>query len=117
MEAITQAAVVIGGAVMIAGGVAITGLIFYFSAALLGKYAWLTWDHLASIYRLECMKYWFKRMQDNGTHVLRKEHDEKLAAKVVSSPERDSTNLTSGPSVGKNESHAVASPNQQQEEE
>jgi len=81
MTALTTGAIVIGSIVMVAGGFAIAGALLWLAASATGKYAWRTWNNLAGIYKLYTMQYWFKRMQANGTHVLGKEHDDKLAQK------------------------------------
>lgn len=81
MTALTTAALVIGSVTIAAGGFAVAGGLLWVSAWATGKYAWRTWSNLSGIYKVETMRYWFRRMEENGTHVLRKEHDEKLAQK------------------------------------
>lgn len=81
MDWLTTACIIVGGTVMVAGGFAIAGGLLWVSAMVTGKYAWRTWNNLAGIYKLETMRYWFRRMEASGTHILRDEHDEKLSTK------------------------------------
>lgn len=78
MDKYTALQTSIGQVVMLASGLGAAAILFCIAAYFTGKYAWRLWDNLTTIYRIECIQYWFKRMQDNGTHALRKEHDDKL---------------------------------------
>lgn len=84
MSLLTVITIIVGGVVMAAAGFTAAGVALYYAAKFTGKYAWRTWDNLASVYKLQAMQYWFGQMQENGTHALRKAHDEGLA-------ERDKT--------------------------
>lgn len=81
MEGFQTSAIVIGYTVIVAGGFFLAGILLCVAAYFAGKYAWRAYSGLCMVYRLEHINYWFKRMDANGTHVLRKEHDEKLADK------------------------------------
>lgn len=73
MNALITAILGIGAIASVAFGFAGVALLLWLSAKATGKYAWRTWDNLATIYKLETMRYYFKLMQDNGTHSLRLE--------------------------------------------
>lgn len=83
MSAITNAAYVIGAITMAAGGFAIAAFLLFWAATASGKYAWRIWKNLSGIYMVETMKYWFRRMETDGTHVLRQAHTDELAKRVA----------------------------------
>jgi hypothetical protein len=63
-----------------AGGLALAALLLAAVSLATWHYANRVWRNLTAIYQLHTIQYWFQCMHKNGTHVLRKEHDEKLAA-------------------------------------
>jgi hypothetical protein len=69
-----QLATYLGYAAMSAGGIAVVGGIFLWAAVFARRWAWRLWEEMATIYRLETMRYWFTRMQDKGCNVMREEH-------------------------------------------
>jgi hypothetical protein len=69
----------IGTGVMAAGGIALTAAFLGLASLATWHYANSLWKSLTTIYKFHTIQYWFERMSRNGTHVLRKEHDEKLA--------------------------------------
>lgn len=71
----------IGTGSMVAGGLAVVALFLALASYATGLYGYRLWRNVTAIYKFSAIQYWFKRMEANGTHVLRKEHDEKLAAK------------------------------------
>jgi hypothetical protein len=71
MSAVTTVAYVVGAIAMTAGGFALAAFLLFWAASASGKYAWRIWKNLSGIYRVETMKYWFRRMEKEGNFVLR----------------------------------------------
>lgn len=80
---ISYPALIIGSIVMGAGGFLLSATILYFAATWTCKLAWRLWDNLGDIYKLESMRYWFNQMQKDGTHVLRKAHEEAVSDRAT----------------------------------
>ena len=81
MSFIVTCAYITGAIVMVAGGFAIAGVLLWVSAWATGKYAWRTWKNMSGVYKMEVMRYWFKRMDAEGTHIVRQSFEEKRATK------------------------------------
>ncbi|MGK5020690.1 hypothetical protein [Janthinobacterium sp. LB2P10] len=67
----------IGYTVMAISGITVTTLGLMGAVYILNKMGWRAWDRMASLYRVESMSYWFRRMQKDGTHSLRKAYEDK----------------------------------------
>ena len=68
----------VGYAVMVSAALLIAAGALFCAAFALNKVAWHFWDRAASLYRLETMIYWFRRMSKDGTHVIRKDYEKAL---------------------------------------
>ena len=73
----------IGLSVLVSGGVALAGVIILLAANYTSRNVWKLWGELRNIYILRNMEYWFKRMDKEGTHCLRKDFENKLENKDV----------------------------------
>lgn len=69
----------VGTGMMVAGGLLLAAVALAGAAWATGHYGFRLWRNVTTIYRFESIQYWFKRMQAEGTHVLRKEYHEKAA--------------------------------------
>lgn len=71
----------VGSMVMLAGGLLVAAALLFCAAWAAGQYAWKLWGSLSTIYKLQTMQYWFRRMSDDGTHALSKDYEEKKERK------------------------------------
>lgn len=74
---IENIALILGYSVMAAGGMAIAGGILWLNAYFLNKAGWRAWDRAKSLYQVEVMTYWFRKMGEDGTHAVRKDYEAK----------------------------------------
>lgn len=77
MITLDEAAMTIGYVAMIASGAAVVTGGFTLVAYFLNKAGWNAWDRARSLYKVEVMSYWFRRMDKDGTHIIRKEYEDK----------------------------------------
>lgn len=72
----------IGYCIIAASGALVTAAILWCAAYLLNKAGWRAYDRAKSLYKIECIEYWFSRMGKDGTHAVRKDYEENMKERV-----------------------------------
>ena len=67
---------IIGYLVMLAGGCLLAAGIFGVSAYLVNMAGMRLYKKTVAVYRLETLRYWLRRMDEEGTHIVRKGYEE-----------------------------------------
>lgn len=70
-------ALAIGYSVMAASGMAVAIGLLWLAAYFLNKAGWRAWDRAKSLYKVEVLQYWFRKMGEDGTHAVRKDYEAK----------------------------------------
>lgn len=70
-------AIAIGYATMAATGLGFAASLLWLAAYFLNKAGWRAWDRAKSLYKVEVLQYWFRKMGEDGTHAVRKDYEAK----------------------------------------
>ena len=73
----------IGTGAVVAGGIGIVAGFLGVSAFAAARYVTKLWWNLGAIYKLRTMEYWFRRMDKEGTHILREAYEDKMSERAA----------------------------------